>query len=134
MIPIPNSAVSLKDIGSEDPAYRNLLNLELRYINQNATAIFTRARYVYQSVVQKKDPAMVKNCCDFKALEAACAEYERITKQQTQTEAQGETAIIKTADGKTSVNETIRASREKKSKRQLSEPPQKSKQKSDPER
>jgi protein AbiQ len=77
MIPVPDSAVSLKDIGSEKPAYKNLLNLEPRYINRNATAVFTRARYVYQLAVQKKDSVMVKNCCDFKALEDACAEYER---------------------------------------------------------
>jgi protein AbiQ len=80
MIPIPLDTVRLKDFSIEDPKYRNLLDIELRYINRNVGAILTRARYVYNSVVVKKDPAMVKNCCDFKALEAACAEY---TKQQS---------------------------------------------------
>jgi hypothetical protein len=29
------------------------------------------------AVTLKKDPLMIKNCCDFKALEAACAEYAK---------------------------------------------------------
>jgi protein AbiQ len=44
-------------------------------IIKNANAIHSRARFVYNAVTVKKDPLMVKNCCDFLKLEAACAKY-----------------------------------------------------------
>jgi protein AbiQ len=76
MIPVPPGVAALKRIAEEQsPKYRRLLNWELQFCRKNAAMIFTRAKYVYNSVVVKKDPAMIKNCCDFKALEQACAEY-----------------------------------------------------------
>ena len=75
MIPVPLDAIRLKDLDREDSKYRNLLDIELRYINRNVGAILTKARYVYNSVVHKKDPSMITNCCDFKALEAVCTEW-----------------------------------------------------------
>ena len=83
MIPVPHSALKVKNLGKEDPKYRNLLDIELRYINRNVTAILTRAKYVYNSVVYKAMPEMVKICCDFKALEAACAEYIKMHSADT---------------------------------------------------
>ena len=76
MIPVPPNAISVKRI-SDEPSqqYRTLLNMELQYCRRNANAIYSRARFVYTAVTEKKDPFMVKNCCDFKALEVACAEY-----------------------------------------------------------
>ena len=76
MIPVPPGVVSLKRIADEvSHQYRILLNMELRFCRRNANAIYSRARFVYDAVTVKKDPLMLKNCCDFKALEAACAEY-----------------------------------------------------------
>jgi protein AbiQ len=78
MLPVPPGVATVKRISAEPSRqYRNLLDMELRYINRNATAIFTRAKYVYNSVVVKKEPGMIKNCCDFKPLEAACAAYAK---------------------------------------------------------
>ena len=57
--------------------YRILLDMELQYCRKNATAIYSRARFVYEAVIKKKDPLMVKNCCDFNTLETACAEYAK---------------------------------------------------------
>jgi protein AbiQ len=76
MIPVPPNVVSIKKI-SDEPSekYRILLNMELQFCRRNANAIFSRARFVYESVTIKKDPFMVKNCCDFTVLEAACVEY-----------------------------------------------------------
>jgi len=76
MIPVPHDVVTLKRIADEpSQQYRILLNMELRFCRRNTNAIYSRARFVYDSVTVKKDPLMVKNCCDFKVLEAACAEY-----------------------------------------------------------
>jgi protein AbiQ len=78
MIPVPPSAVSVKRIADEPSfKYRILLNMELRFCRRNANAIYSRARFVYESVTVKKDILMVKNCCDFNALETACAEYTK---------------------------------------------------------
>ena len=79
MIPIPPNVVSVKRIKDEpSPEYRRLLNYELRFCQRNANTIFRLAKYVYNTVVGNNDPIMVKNCCDFKKLESACAEYAKI--------------------------------------------------------
>ena len=76
MIPVPDWVVSIKLIANEPSLkYRILLNMELQFCRRNANAIYSRARFVYDSVTVKKDPLMLKNCCDFHALEAACAQY-----------------------------------------------------------
>jgi len=76
MIPVPPGSVSLKDIDAEPSQnYKYLLYNELRFCNRNADYIRERAEAIYNSVTVKKIPMMVKNCCDFKALEIACAEY-----------------------------------------------------------
>jgi len=78
MIPVPPGAVSIKRIADEPSSkYRILLDMELQYCRKNAKAIYSRARFVYDSVTVKKDPLMLKNCCDFKRLEAACTEYTK---------------------------------------------------------
>ena len=76
MIPVPPGVAILKDIANEPSEhYRRLLNWEIVFCNKNIDAVYSQARFVYNSVVVRKDPLMVKNCCDFDALEAACAEY-----------------------------------------------------------
>jgi protein AbiQ len=78
MIPVPPGAYHYKDISKEpDARYRALLIREYVYCKKHSNAVFRTARYVYNSVTLKKDPLMIKNCCDFKALEAACAEYAK---------------------------------------------------------
>ena len=78
MIPVPPGVVSIKRI-SDEPSqqYRILLNMELQFCRRNANAIRSRARFVYDSVTVKRDPLMVKNCCNFKILEVACDEYAK---------------------------------------------------------
>ena len=41
----------------------------------NEKAIRRMAKHIHNSVVNIKDPIMVKNCCDFDKLETACAHY-----------------------------------------------------------
>jgi protein AbiQ len=76
MIPVPSGVLKLKAIKDEiSPKYRRLLNWELQFCRKNAKAIFSRAKFVYDSVVVKRDALMIKNCCDFKALEDASIIY-----------------------------------------------------------
>jgi len=116
MIPVPPGVVSVKRIADEPSMqYRTFLNMELQYCRRNANAIFSRARFVYNAVAVKKDPLMVKNCCDFKALEAACAEY---SKEQTRGQ-------IKVADNPVERPSTLKMIREAR-KAQRESPPGKS--------
>ena len=76
MIPVPKNVVVVKKIKEEpSPEYRRLLDWELRFCQSNSRAIYRLAKFVYNNVVENRDPIMVKNCCDFIKLEAACAEY-----------------------------------------------------------
>jgi len=78
MIPVPPGAITVKRIKDEpSPTYRRLLDWELQFCRKNAKAIYRLAKFVYNTVAENKDPIMVKNCCDFKKLEAACAEYSQ---------------------------------------------------------
>ena len=80
MIPVPPNVIAIKSIkGEPSPEYKRLLDWELRFCQKNSKAIYRLAKFVYNTVVGKKDPIMVKNCCDFKRLEAACAEYAKST-------------------------------------------------------
>jgi protein AbiQ len=76
MIPVPDGVASVKRINDEPSLkYRNLLYAKLQFCQQHATLIYNRAKHVYNATVVYKDPLMVKNCCNFKALEDACAKY-----------------------------------------------------------
>jgi protein AbiQ len=78
MIPIPKGAVTLKDIsGEQSKSYKFLLNTELQFCNRNAEHIRQRAKSIYDTVLSGRNLVMIKNCCNFKVLEAACAEYEK---------------------------------------------------------
>jgi protein AbiQ len=78
MMPIPDGVATLKDIGAEKSReYRFLLNNELQFCIRNVEYIRLRAKTVYNTVVEGKNRIMVQNCCDFKVLERACAEYQQ---------------------------------------------------------
>lgn len=78
MIPIPPGIATLKDIDAEQSQnYKFLLYNELRFCNKNADYIRQRAKIIYDAVTEKKNPFMMKNCCDFIALETACCRYKQ---------------------------------------------------------
>ena len=79
MIPVPSNVVAVKNFDDESSQdYRRLLDFELRFCRKNSKTIYRLAKFVYNTVVNNNDPIMVKNCCDFKKLESACAEYANI--------------------------------------------------------
>ena len=84
MVPVPSSVITakiIKDVPS--PEYRRLLNEELRFCQANSNVIRRTAKNVYNTVTGNKDPMMVKNCCDFKKLEEACAAYIKENEKAT---------------------------------------------------
>jgi len=82
MIPVPPSAVAKKRIIDEPSLkYRILLNMELQFCRKNASAIYSKAKFVYEAVTVKRDSMMITNCCDFTKLETACDEYQKQCKE-----------------------------------------------------
>lgn len=80
MIPVPLGVVTVKRIKDEPSLeYRRLLDLELRFCQKNAKAIYRMAKHIHNTVVNGKDLIMIKNCCDFSKLEQACADYSKLT-------------------------------------------------------
>jgi hypothetical protein len=49
--------------------------MELKYVNQNEGRIRNQANIVYDLVVNNRNTAMVKSCCNFVALEQASDNY-----------------------------------------------------------
>jgi protein AbiQ len=84
MIPVPPGVVTVKQFNDEPSVdYRRLLELELRFCRRNSKTIHRQAKFVYNTVIENKDPIMVKNCCNFLALEAACIEYVKSIENKT---------------------------------------------------
>jgi len=76
MFPVPKELVVSRDTENEpDLLYRALLSQELKYCIKNQDAIFHKAERTYRRVLLGKDLKLVMNACDFKLLEAKCAEY-----------------------------------------------------------
>jgi protein AbiQ len=81
MVPVPVELVRRKEIAKElSLTHRHFLNWELNYCRTNAKAIFSTAKFVYDAftnVNHEMHSLMVKNCCDFKLLEAKSVEFIR---------------------------------------------------------
>ena len=76
MIPVPRNVIAVKQIGNEPShKHRRLLNYELQFCRRNTQAIFRTAKYVYNTIIERKDSVIVKSCCDFKILENALELY-----------------------------------------------------------
>ena len=59
--------------------------MELQYCLKNAQAIFSRVNFVYNSTVIKKDPLVMKHCCDFKIFEKGLVQHieaKKVSKTQ----------------------------------------------------
>lgn len=76
MVPVPDSCLTrliIKDISDEK--YRNLLNKEYRFCQENADRIKKKANKIYNMVIENKKQILTNNSCDFKILELAYKEY-----------------------------------------------------------
>jgi hypothetical protein len=76
MFPVPDSFVRIKDIAKEtDEKHRRLLYEELDFCRKKQGAFSRLAKHIHSQVVIEKNPLMIKNCCDFEALEKICDKY-----------------------------------------------------------
>lgn len=75
MFPVPDECINERII-ADDPN-KILLNLEWKFCNENETCIRNKAKQTYSKVINKVNPSIVNNSCDFKLLERLCAEYQK---------------------------------------------------------
>ena len=76
MIPVPHSCLSLlsiKDLSND--GRRILISKELAFCRKNDYRIQKQAQKTYDRVINKRNPQLVKNSCDFKLLEKAYIAY-----------------------------------------------------------
>lgn len=76
MFPAPNEVIRLKDFSNEPQTYKDLINAELRYCNNNRDEILRRVRQVYRIGCNRNHP-LANCCCDFTLLESKCNEFIR---------------------------------------------------------
>ena len=78
MIPAISEVLTKKNfhsIAETDPAYANLLRIELTYCRHHEDQIIKKAKQVYNIKVGETN-RYAKNCCNFKLLEEHYREYE----------------------------------------------------------
>ena len=84
MIPVDEPVIriinlSIKKSDSNDVRYyKELMNDQLDWCNDNADSIVKKAQKLYEMVTNPKEStsrSLLKRCCDFKKLEAVLAKY-----------------------------------------------------------
>lgn len=76
MIPVPDSCLTrliIKDVADEK--YRDLLNKEYEFCQNNSERIKKKATKIYTMVVENRKQILTDNSCDFKILEDAYKAY-----------------------------------------------------------
>ena len=75
MIPVPESEIKLLDFKARDDKYRDLLQAENDFINDNKEMIYSKAKKIYRNVVKIKIPFFTEISCNFRLLEQKAKEY-----------------------------------------------------------
>lgn len=78
MIPVPDECITrliIKDEPDED--YRNLLNKEYRFCQNNKDRIQKKAKKIYDMVISNKKQQLTDNSCDFLLLEKGYVQYKK---------------------------------------------------------
>jgi protein AbiQ len=82
MIPAFPEVLILKDFSKQPQSYRDLLNAEIKYCNQNVDKIYKKAKQVYKIGTNINHP-LSYTCCDFNLLEQKSVGYlSKIAKSQ----------------------------------------------------
>lgn len=77
MIPVPDEALELYDVGNEpDKAYKDLINEEIIYIRKNEKKIIKNAKVLYSKRKSGDENRVVQSCLDFVALEKECDNWK----------------------------------------------------------
>ena len=81
MLPVPRPCLIKLDINSVTNSYsKTHISKELTFCRREREKIFKQAEQTYHRVINKVNEQLVKNSCDFKALEQAYIEYCIINK------------------------------------------------------
>lgn len=75
MIPVPESAIQLLDFNSRGDKYRDLLQAESDFINDNRSIIYSKAKKIYRNVNKLKIPFFMSISCNFALLEQKSKAY-----------------------------------------------------------
>ena len=75
MLQVPEVAIQLLDFNSRGEKYRDLLQAESNFINDNKNVIYLKAKKIYKNVVHIKVPFFSSISCDFELLEQKLKEY-----------------------------------------------------------
>lgn len=76
MIPVPKNSIQLLDFNARDDKYKNLLQAESDFINDNKIIIYSKAKKIYRNVVKIKNPFFINISCNFKLLEEKSKLYQ----------------------------------------------------------
>lgn len=82
MIPVPENAITLLDFNSRGDKYKDLLQAESNFINDNKDVIYSKAKKIYRNVRKLKIPFFVGISCNFEILEQKSKLYSGIGKQE----------------------------------------------------
>lgn len=75
MLPVPETAIQLLDFNIRGDKYRDLLQAESNFINDNKNVIYSKAKKIYKNVVHIKIPFFSNISCNFELLEQKSREY-----------------------------------------------------------
>ncbi|MBS6251909.1 MAG: type III toxin-antitoxin system ToxN/AbiQ family toxin [Clostridium sp.] len=75
--------MQLLDFNSRGDKYRNLLQAESKFINDNRNVIYSKAKKIYKNVVHIKTPFFTNISCDFELLEQKLKEYVKDEPKET---------------------------------------------------
>lgn len=97
MIPINMSNVIKINFNKQPDHYKNLLQDQIRFINNDKFKVFKKASKLIDLYIKNQIPNIANRCCNFTELEKKCIDYERSESISIQKEV---------AATKTSINET----------------------------
>jgi len=75
MIPVPENSIQLLDFNSRGEKYRDLLQAESDFINDNKDIIYEKAQKIYRNVVKVKIEFFKQISCNFELLEEKSKYY-----------------------------------------------------------
>lgn len=68
-----------KSLNNEENIYNELLKEQLFWLNRNSEKIYNRSEKIYNKYINGTlNSNIVKRCCNFKLLEEACEDYNKI--------------------------------------------------------
>ena len=82
MIPVASNAIKLLDFNVRGKKYRDLLQAESDFINDNKEIIYSKAKKIYRNVVKLKIPFFTNISCNFQLLEKKSQLYKNISNKK----------------------------------------------------